>query len=424
MILYQIFFAMGFTLLSPLFLYAFVRRHKWKRGLKQRFGIYPHSYAPKDPKQKTIWFHAASVGEVGTITDLVRVLKKEQPLYKIIITTLTSTGQDLVRKKLPDEKNIYYYPFDFTFSVERAISMFEPDFFILVEAEIWPQLLYRLQSRAIPTAMVNVRMSKRSFRRYYFFRFFIRLFIEKMAFITVPSQEIADQMILLGARKDGVHITGNLKYDKPYFRVPEEGQLEKLRSGVGFDRNHMILLCGSTHPGEEEILIRVYGALKNQFPMMRLIIAPRHPKRSIQISAILNKSNISYEMRSMLKANTVKDVLILDTLGELEGLYAIADIVFIGKSLTKKGGQNMMEPARYAKPILFGPHMENFREMSSVFLKENAAIEVQDEKDLRDVVKNLMASKAKRASLGEKAQQIWMQHSGAFDKHISIIQSL
>lgn len=423
LILYNVLFIAGFLIASPFFLIKLLTSDKWRDGLKMRFGFYGSREKYGFKHEKTLWVHASSVGEVKAVIPLVKEIQRSFPKWNIVVTTVTRTG-NRVAKNLLSNVIILYFPLDFFFIVKRAIRLVQPNAVILVESELWANFLAQIYGKKIPVALINVRMSKRSFKRYGMMKFFVRQFIEKLSLITTPTKREATKIKLLGGPAERIHIVGNLKYENVQldgFGKPEKLDLLK---NLGFSENSVILLGGSTHPGEEEILLSIYEDLLKHFPNLHLVLVPRHPERRNQVSNAVEKRGFPYQLKTELDVHQPHQVLILDTVGELERTYSIADVVFIGKSLTKKGGQNFLEPARLGKCVVFGPHMESFEDMAATFVEQNGAIQVLNEKDLKLEIQKLLESSEQRNAMGQKAREIIAMNQGSLKETLSLISQL
>ncbi len=431
MFLYNIIFTVGFLFASPYFLFKLIYSDKWREGLKMRLGFYDKTVFEKLKGQKTLWIHAASVGEVKAILPLIKKIQENLPEYHIVLTTVTRTGNRLAHELLDSSATVLYSPLDFLLAVKIAIRLIHPEAVILVESELWANMLHQLNRKKIPIALLNVRMSKRAFIRYFKAVFFVKYLMKKLSLVTAPTTREAAKMLLLGVRPSVVHIVGNLKHEKEIPPLPSQEQKMLFLKELGFDKEAVILIAGSTHLGEEEVLLRLYTQLLKKFTQLRLILAPRHPDRADQIMDLVREKKLKGSRRTQFNLGQnpsvmvdSHQVLVLDTIGELEKVYALGDIIFIGKSLLRGGGQNFLEPAQFGKSIVFGSHMENFEDMADAFVKGSAAIQVKDEKELGEVLERLLENPSERKSLGEKAIKILLSQRGALDKNFKLIQSL
>ncbi len=431
MILYNLFFTVGFFLASPYFLFKLIYADKWREGLKMRLGFYDKAVFEKLKDRKTLWVHAASVGEVKAILPLIKKIQENLSEYHIVLTTVTRTGNRLAHELLDSSATVLYSPLDFLLSVKIALRLIHPEAVILVESELWANMLHQLHRKKIPIALINVRMSKRAFIRYFKAVFFVKHLMKKLSLVTAPTTREAAKMLLLGVRPSVVHIAGNLKHEKEIPSLPTQEQKIIFLKELGFSKDALILIAGSTHSGEEEVLLSLYVQLLKRFGQLRLVLAPRHPDRANQIMDLVKEKKLKGNCRTKFipeqnQANPVDvhQVLVLDTIGELEKIYALGDIIFIGKSLLRGGGQNFLEPAQFGKPILFGSHMENFEDMVSAFVRGGGAIQVKDERELGEVLERLLKNPSERKSLGEKAIEILLSQRGALDRNFKLLESL
>jgi len=386
-----------------------------------RLGFYGSDISRKLAGKKTVWVHAASVGEVKAVLPLIKKIQERFPKSHIVLTTVTRTGNKIARSAMGSTGTVLYFPLDFFFSVASAIRVIHPSLVILVESELWANFLTALYRKRIPVTLINVRMSQRSFRRFRRARFLIKRFLKPLSLVTVPTTREARKIKFLGVDPRAIHVVGNLKHENEQFIEPTVEEKKEILARLGFPHEILILLGGSTHLGEEEILISIYQELLKEFPKLHLVIAPRHPERALQVSKLLEKTGLSYQLKTKLNSEKSHRVLILDTVGELERMYSIGDVVFIGKSLSRKGGQNFLEPARFGKPVVFGPHMENFEDVARTFVEEGGAIQVKDADALEEVLKRLLRSQNEREMLGLKAKEILSSNQGSTERTLSLL---
>jgi 3-deoxy-D-manno-octulosonic-acid transferase len=421
MFIYNFIFVVFFILGSPYFVYKLIRSDKWREGLRMRLGFYGTEVSRKLTGKKTIWIHAASVGEVKAVLLIIKKIQERFPKFHIVLTTVTRTGNKIARSAIGSTGTVLYFPLDFFFSVSSAIRVIHPSLVILVESELWANFLTAVYRRKIPVALINVRMSHRSFGRFRRARFLVKKFFKPLSLITVPTTREGRKMKFLGANPQVIHVVGNLKHENEQFVEPTLEEKRQILAHLGFPQEPLILLGGSTHVGEEEILISIYQELSKEFPKLYLILAPRHPERALQVSKLLEAIGLPFQLKTKLNSENSHRVLILDTVGELERMYSIGDVVFIGKSLTRKGGQNFLEPARFGKPVVFGPHMENFEDVARTFVEEGGAIQVKDAEALEEVMRRLLKSQNEREVLGLKAKEILSSNQGSTERTLSLL---
>ncbi len=394
-----------------------------KRWLREKFGFI------KRGNGRIIWVHAVSVGEVIAALPLLKSLKKRYPSRNIILSTITDTGQKVARERAP-EAIIVYLPFDITSILNAVLKRIMPDILIVIETELWPNLFRVFKKNGVPVIVLNGRISEDSFKGYKKISFFMKKVLSGVDFFGMQGEVYAERIRSLGVNSNRIKVLGNFKFDtRPPSQVPE--WTEKIKGTV--------IIAGSTHEGEEEIITSVYLQLKKDFPDINLIIAPRHPERFKEVEDMLRSKGISFIKRSDFSTSNppapplVKGgkrgfselqvlkgkLILLDTVGELSAIYGISDIAVIGKSFRGYGGQNPLEPAYWGKPILCGPHMENFPVIKD-FYREGAALEVNEE-GLYVKLKELLMSPEKAKEIGSKAQELYRKNAGAVERAMEII---
>lgn len=413
-----------YTLLLGLAAICYLPVFVWKRlafggrapGLAQRLG----SVGGEMPPRPRCWIHAVSLGEATTAIPLVKEIRRRWPRLGIVLTTVTPTGAQVVLDRLGGQVVHRYFPFDFPGPVRRALDAIQPEFFIAMETEIWPNFFRSLHRRGIPSMIVNGRLSDRSFRRYRLIRFFMRRVLSHVTVVAMQSAEDARRVIALGAPAERVGVTGNLKSDA----APADGASEPVwRRLLGLSGEEPVWIAGSTRRGEEEIVLDAFLALRARYPGLRLVLAPRHPERTPEIERLLLERQLVGSRRTALPQNAQGgEVVILDSVGELAQLYGLADVVFVGGSLVPWGGHNMLEPALRRKPVLFGPHYMNFRESAELLLAAGAAFQVADGKDLAEAVARLLGDPELRKQMGEKGHVAVQSRRGAVNETLELIE--
>ena len=400
------------------------RRGNWRKGFRQRFGQYDSGIKQSLTNRQVIWLHAVSVGEMNVCMALIRALEPRVPNVKIVVSTTTTTGMGELQKRLPSHVGKIYYPIDRRKYVNRALSTIHPSAVILVEAEIWPNFIWRARSLGKPLFLVNARLSDRSFPRYKKFGFLFRELFASFTAVEAQSQEYAAKLLEVGCRPEAVHMLGNLKFDcvDLQTRLDVPGLLAQL--GVGSDA--LLLVAGSTHDGEEEILADQFLRLRARFPKLFLILVPRHFERARDLGRRLAKKGLRLFYRSEAAADTRVaagnlDCLLVDTTGELTSFYKHATVAFVGKSLTAVGGQNPIEPAALGKPTVFGPNMQNFADVVRILRSQNGVIQVGDAAELEQTLGELLANPARREELGQAAQKIVKENQGAVARTAEMI---
>lgn len=417
-----------FIILAILYLPIFILRGKFHKDILQRFAAYPKSIKEKLEGKDVIWVHAVSVGEVNAARPLIEKLKRQYPNHRFVISTVTKTGNNQAKRIASSDDAVIYLPLDLSFIIKKALRMIHPSILILLETEIWPNLIRQAARKNIPIAIVNGRISDRSFPKYMVSRIFVRPFLKDISIFAMQSQKDAQRMEKIGAPPDKIQVSGNLKFD---FRIDKKQILEKtekIRHDLGLQGDMLLFVAGSTHPGEEEQVIWAYKELIKAHPQLRLVIAPRHIERSDSVAKIVEEFGFEpllFSEASKRRGSRISNqVIILDTIGDLVPVYSIADVVFVGGSLVKKGGHNIIEPAIFAKPILFGPHIFNFKDISSAFIDREAAILVKDKEALLGAVKKLLANRPSAVRFGEEALRTVLENEGAVEKVVSWIAEL
>jgi 3-deoxy-D-manno-octulosonic-acid transferase len=428
--IYNLFWPIGLLLFLPGYLVKMIRRGGYREKFGQRLGIYDRALRARLSKQRSTWLHAVSVGEVNIALKLANALQAFEPDLRCALTTTTTTGFALARKNAPRWIEVMYTPLDYWPIMRRAFSVIRPVRVILIEAEVWPNLAAEAQARRIPLALLNARLSPHSERRYRRFRFLVAPTFRLLDLVSVPENEDAGRWAALGVSRDRIHVTGSIKYDPAFFDKAQTSgdavtaSLEDAWTTSG--SKDPVLLGGSTHRGEEEILTKVFLCLRQQFSSLRLFIAPRHVERlreiRVQLDALRLRVALTSELASGREAEA--DCVLLDTTGELQRWYTIATVVFMGKSLTARGGQNPVEPILAGKPVIFGPHMENFAALGKSLISNKGAIQVPDADSLERAIAELLHDCEARQRLVQNAHEVLSEHRGATARAGALIHEL
>jgi 3-deoxy-D-manno-octulosonic-acid transferase len=402
------------------------RRGNWRAGFSERFGKFNVMLKQSITNRQVLWLHAVSVGEVNLCTQLIRALEPCMPNLKIVVSTTTTTGMGELKKKLPSHVGKIYYPLDLRKYVSRALSSLYPDAIILVEAEIWPNFIWRAKDMGIPIFLVNARLSERSYRRYKRFGFLFRPLFASFAGVGVQNEVDAQRLIDLGCRPEVVRSVGNLKFDAAELETRTNLNVAHMLQQVGVPKNARVLLAASTHDGEEAILGEIFLRLRKQFPDLFLVVVPRHAERGRDAGRDLKNKGVKFIYRSDVGSNTQLqpgevECLLVNSTGELKLFYEQATVVFVGKSLTVQGGQTPIEPAAVGKPVVFGPNMQNFADVVREFLSKDGAVQVQDAAELEKKLAELLGNESRRAELGEKAVRVVRDNLGAIDRTVDMI---
>ncbi|MCX5699491.1 MAG: 3-deoxy-D-manno-octulosonic acid transferase [Candidatus Omnitrophica bacterium] len=410
-----------FLIFTLVYFPCYLLRGKLNSGFLRRLGFLPARLNLDRP----IWIHAVSVGEAIAIKRLLSQLRQSYPCKKLVISTVTATGNKIAQGLVKDGDFLTYLPLDFSFIVKRVLKRINPCMFIIAETEIWPNLIICLDKLQVPVITVNGRISDSSYGGYRLIKFFIRPILRMVKQFCVQSDLDALRLESLGVDKQRIQVTGNVKFDINLDPIAQINVLN-YRAKLWLGQLDKLLVCGSTHPGEEELIFASYQELLLIFPKLKLLIAPRHPERSKEISRLAADSGFMPVLISSISCPTCinRPVFILDTIGELLNYYSAADIVFVGGSMMKRGGHNILEPASLKKPVIFGPYMFNFRDISELFLANQAALVAGDSQELTDKVKEILNSSLLAKGLVERAYEIIIKNRGATDKNIQIIKQL
>jgi 3-deoxy-D-manno-octulosonic-acid transferase len=422
--LYNLFWPFGLLLFLPGYIVKMIRRGGYREKFGQRFGLYDAEVRRKLAKQGSTWLHAVSVGEVAIALKLASQLRALEPERQFVLTTTTTTGFALAKKNAPHWIEIVYTPLDFWPIMRRAFSVIRPGRIILIEAEVWPNLAAEAHAHKIPITLVNARLSPRSEKRFLRFQPVIAPIFRLLDLVCVQELGDVERWTALGVDRARIRHVGSIKYDPADVQIElatTEGILRQLK----VDKNRPIILGGSTHVGEEEILGKIFRDLRGEFPDLFLIIAPRHAERAGEVCRALERLNLRVARRSAISSNGVEfDCLVIDTTGELRNWYPVATIVFMGKSLTAYGGQNPVEAILATKPVTFGPNMENFAALADRLVKENGAIQVNSQNELRRALVDLLRDSERRERLVRNARTVVDAHHGATARTAALIINL
>jgi 3-deoxy-D-manno-octulosonic-acid transferase len=427
--IYLIYDIMLFLATPLIFAYSMIRsRRKGRRreGTSERLGMYDARLVAALNEQKTVWVHAVSVGETMAVKPLLKALKESIPGIRIVLSNVTETGRSIAEKTAGIDHCIYF-PLDYRFTVKRALATVRPALLVIVETEIWPNFLRAARDMGIPAVLVNGRISDRSFGRYLALKWFFRPVLANLSAFCMQTTEDARRIIAIGADPERVHVTRNLKYDIPV-TPPSPEKKRALHEGYKIPDGIMVITAGSTHAGEEETLVSVYRRLLAGGRECFLVLAPRHPERGGEVAEIIRNCGMPFTLRSALDRREglfrPGEVLLVDTVGELMRFYAISDLVFVGGSLAATGGHNILEPASLGVPVLFGPHMHNFRETASLLLACGGGFQVEDGEELTAVLQILLDDETKRRETGQNGMKLLLENSGATEMQMVVIRKL
>ena len=395
----------------------------------------------RNEKKHIIWIHAVSVGEVIASKALIEHLLRKD--VRIALSVTTKTGFETAKKSFNDSVYLFYFPLDFHAVTDKVAEFINPSVFLLMETEIWPNLIMSLAAKKVPIILVNGRISDKSVNGYRLIRPALKKILSNITLFLMQSDVDAERIKSLGAPAEKIRTTGSIKFDAVQgLRIGDKGfpafggipfQRESFsKESLGIKENEDLIICGSTHDGEEEILLEIYEGLLKKLPDLHILIAPRHIDRVENIEKLctefgfdslrLSKITSSCNPYSLILNPSNKPILILDTIGQLAQLYSLATIVFMGGSMVKKGGHNIVEPAKFSKPIIFGPYMNNFRAMSRMFLNADAALVVRDKDELKNKIAYVMENSDYREKIGKKAHSIIEKNRGALNKVVNEIE--
>lgn len=408
----------------PVFLFRLVREEGFGRRLRQSFGFLPaEALAPVAGKQ-CIWLHAASVGEIVATSPIVRELRQELPGIPILISVVTASGYEMAKRIISEADSIIFFPLDLPWLSHRVISRIKPQIFLLVETELWPNFLYAAKDHAIPVVMVNGRISDKSVIRYRYLRSILQDMLATVGRFCMQSMIDAQYIIRLGAAPRRVFVTGNTKFDQTYTAVSEAEKAELIQE-LGFAGRQPVLVAGSTHRGEEELIFTALNRVRGVYPQACLVIAPREILRTDELIALAAKAGLRAVRRTNVgKEETGYDIVVLDTIGELGRLYSVGEIIFVGGSLVPQGGHNILEPAAHGKPIIVGPHMFNFKDSYALFTGQGACDTAYDGSELGEKFLYILENDQVRREMGEKAMAIIRENRGASKKSVQHIKHM
>ena len=429
-ILYNILIMLVFIFLAlPYFLYRLTKEKGFGHRLRQSMGLVRKEEIEPVADTGCIWLHGASVGEMVAISPLVKEIKNIMPERKVLVSAVTVGGYDMARRIMPEADAVINFPLDLPWIAESMVRRIRPGIFIMVETELWPNFLRAIRNRNIPVMMVNGRISEKSAKNYRYLFGLMRDMLNTISRFCMQSSIDAKYIIQLGADPEKVIVTGNTKFDQTYVEVsPEDLATYKTELGLG-DEAYPVIVAGSTHPSEEEIVLTSFTALRKRYPHARLIIAPRKPEHRLdEIERLNTKFGYETGYRSKLKEMEGRrpefPVLLIDTLGELGRIYAVGDIVFVGGSFVHYGGHNVLEPAAHAKPILVGPSMEDFKDSYSLLSRVGACRMVSNADGLTEAFLEIAGDDALRKNMGDASIQIILENRGAAPKTIHYLTDL
>lgn len=423
--LYDLLLLLIAVVLIPWYLLRRALGLRSRSGLRERFGLYAPQRLAVINGRPVIWIHAVSVGETRAALPLIKALRQAWPEHTLVLTNVTETGHE-VALTIAELDLCLFFPLDLSFVIRRVLDRLHPILIVIVETEIWPNLIHAASARHIPLALVNGRISDRSYPRYLWWKGVLAPLLQQVRSFCMQSNLDRERMIALGARPEAVVTSGNIKFDMAMNLIETDPALLRQRYRLPIDLP--LWICGSTHDGEEAELLSAYRSLLEQGGELALILAPRHPRRVPVVSELLIAQNFPFRLRSQLKEATPLlakgEVLLVDTLGELLPLYAACNLVFVGGSLVPVGGHNLLEAALVSRPVIFGPYMHNFREISQLILNAGAGSQVQAAAELPALLSRYLHDSQLMEQQGAAGRQLIGLHSGATARTVALLQTL
>ena len=409
--------------ISPVVVCILIAKRRCRRGFLQRMGWQSHASDDGHDPRPLIWIHAVSLGEVVAVSPLVQALHRHHPGYRYVVTTVTETGREAVEQRLGGVAEHRYAPLDFPWAVSGMVDRLRPVLYLFVETELWPNLLWQLRDRGVPSVLVNGRLSSRSFRRQDLpgLRSFYRSMLRALSLCLMQSARDGERIVALGAEPSGVHITGNIKFDQP---LPAQSPDAAFRKSLSVGEHEHLLLAGSTHSVEEEQLVAAYHRLSRTHPSLVLMLVPRHIERVDRVEAMVREAGLACHRRSRsTEIGHGPRVIILDTRGELARAYHEATVAFVGGTLAPVGGHNLLEPAVWGKPVLFGPYTDHCAETATWLLEAGGGFQVQGPEDIVRYVDEWLVHQGRRESVGRAARQVVMDNQGALQRSLHFIEA-
>ncbi len=417
---YSLLLLAALALGSPYWLARMLFSGRYRAGLGQRLGGVPAELRHAVSGRDVIWLHAVSVGEVLAATELVRKLREAKPGWVVAVSTTTATGQRLAQERLADSP-VFYLPLDFAFAVRRYLRVLRPRMLVLMESELWPRLIDECAKNGVPVAIVNARVSDRSFPRYMRLRKLWRPFLREIGLFLAQSEETAERLVKIGAPAERVRMLGNLKFD-----VQAKAATALTQKIAALTSGRRVIVAGSTLAGEEEMLLAAWAGVREEDASAVLLIAPRHPDRFDEVAAKISGSGYACLRCSELTgvAATGGTVLLLDTIGDLASAYKLGTVAFVGGSLVDRGGHSPLEPAQFGVPVVMGPSYENFRKIVEQMMTANGIRIVQDGRELQTALRELLRDRAGAKALGERGQAVSQAQTGATKRTVEALLEL
>jgi 3-deoxy-D-manno-octulosonic-acid transferase len=407
----------------PFFVVRMLLTGQLRGRFREMWGFLPAAVLRKVSGKKCIWAHAASVGEIVATSSIIKETAKLMPEHIFLVSVVTPTGYEMAKRIIPEAAGVIYFPLDLPWLVEKVIRMIRPSVFMMVETELWPNFLKAAKKYDVKTIMVNGRISDNSSKRYHYLMGVLSDMLNNVNIFCMQSEQDAQYIIGLGADPARVIVTGNTKYDQTYSGV-SEAQRSEIRNILGLQNANPVIVAGSTHKGEEEMLLAAFHTIESRYPQGALVIAPRHVERAGEIAELYRKAGLTVRKRTEQAPAQAAQVVILDTIGELGSIYSIADLVFVGGSLAANGGHNILEPAAHGKPILVGPHMFNFKEIYTLLSNRGVCSTVNTPAELGMQMVKLLDNPELRAHMRREALRIIEENKGASAKSAQYVKKL
>lgn len=418
--MFYFFYDIFLILASMIYLPFYALRGRVHREILTRLGFFKPSYFQDVKGRDVVWIHAVSVGEARAAESLLRLIREKWPHKRIVVSTVTPTGQAIIKRLLKEDELAFYAPLDISFVVRRFLKTIAPGLLVIMETEIWPNLIRLAKKRGSSVVVVNGRISDRSYLGYKKIKPVLEPILDRIDLFCMQTDESARRIQALGADPAKVKMTGNIKFDISSDLI-ESSLVARLKKALN---GSLLFIAASTHENEEEMMVDIYKSVLKDFNNLRLLIAPRHVERIDKIRRMIRLHGLDTIRLSRLMPTSAGQVMLLDTVGDLSALYRLCDVTFVGGSLVPKGGHNLIEPALFGKPIIFGRHMENFKEIRDVFVRENAAIEVDSPQNLEYELRRLLGNLSERKALGDRARSLLDKNRGAAQRTFSFIEEM
>lgn len=422
-LMWKLLYNIGLLLAAPVIIAVLLAKPRCRPGFLQRMGWHIHPSDRQTTASPLVWIHAVSLGEVVAATPLVKALHERHPEFRYIVTTVTETGREAVEQRLGGIAEHRYAPLDFPWAVARMIRSLRPVLYVFVETELWPNLLWTLRAQDVPSVLVNGRLSSRSFGRQDLpvIRSFYRSILQTLTLCLMQSDRDRQRIVALGAEPSRVHVTSNIKFDQP---LPDVHSHESLRQSFGLDEHEQLMLAGSTHAGEEELLVSAYRHIVKPYPTTVLMLAPRHIERADRVEAVLREAGFAVQRRSRIQGKqSGPRVIILDTRGELSRAYRDAVVAFVGGTLVPVGGHNLLEPAVWGIPVMFGPHTDHCAEVAALLAEAGGGRRVMGVEDLVTSLEEWLGQPETRHRTGQAARQVVLDNQGALTRSLEFIET-